>query len=289
MEKISNLIGSVYWKVKRSRKLNIISFAILSLISLSFLINCLSLAQSAEIEIFLDFGKEPTVDGYIDRTADEWDDANKQKIFLYQNLSAPENGLEIDLWIVQHEFFLYIAVSFELVEHQSNEFVGILTAESESLDPLDYEDAKIVQFLNITEGNFEYRDYFINESKFFADSQVNGAGASHLEIDSDRVVYEFQLAIESSDGGDEDTRIEAGIYSPFMIIFGESQNYDEDIMLMNVISLFVQFYAYNPIISIEQIIFITLASVIFSLIGSFYGYYIFQIIKLKEKIKKIRI
>ena len=73
-----------------------------------------------------------------------------------------------------------------------------------------------------------------------------------------------------------------------MIIFGESQNYDEGIILMNVVSLFVQFYAYNPIISAEELIYITLASIIFTVIGSLYGYYLFQIIKLKDKIEKIR-
>ncbi|TFF87079.1 MAG: hypothetical protein EU550_04125 [Promethearchaeota archaeon] len=250
--------------------------------------NCLLPAYSAETELILDFGAKPNVDGQIDRAEDEWSDAVKSQFFIYQNLSDPENGLEIDLWIIQHELFLYIAISFELVEHECCEFVGVLTAESESLDPLAYEDAKIIQFLNISEGNFEYRDYYINNSRFFPDLEIHGAGAAQLDIDREKVVYEFKLPVESSEGGGQDTRIEAGIYSPFMIIFGEAQNYDEDIVLMNLVSLFVQFYAYNPIISAEEILFITLAVVIFSIIGLFYGYYMFQIIKLKDKIKKIR-
>ena len=245
-------------------------------------------ALGADTQIILEFGTQPIIDGHIDKDVDEWNDAIKSKIFLYQNLSNTEDGLEIDLWIVQYELFLYIAILFELTEHQPNEFIGILTAEDESLDPLDYKDAKIIQFLNVSEGDFEYRDYYINESRFFADSEINGVGAAQLDSDGERIVYEFQLPVESSEGGDQDFRIEAGIYSPFMIIFGESQNYDEGIILMNVVSLFVQFYAYNPIISAEELIYITLASIIFTVIGSLYGYYLFQIIKLKDKIEKIR-
>ncbi len=245
-------------------------------------------ALGADTEIILEFGTQPIIDGHIDKEVDEWNDAIKTKIFLYQNLSNTEDGLEIDLWIVQHELFLYLAILFELTEHQTNEFIGILTSEDESLDPLDYEDAKIIQFLNLSKGDFEYRDYYINESSFYEDSEINGVGAAQLDSDGESIVYEFQLPVESSEGGDQDIRIEAGIYSPFMIIFGESQNYDEGIILMNVVSLFVQFYAYNPIISAEELIYITLASIIFTVIGSLYGYYIFQIIKLKGKIEKIR-
>ena len=263
---------------------------VLSVILFSFMSNHISNSLSVGTEITLDFGTEPTIDGYIDRALDEWNDAIKQTIFLYQNLSDPKNGLEIDLWIVQHQSFLYIAISFELVEHQNNEFIGILTSDSESLDPLDYEDAKILQFINISAGNFEYRDYYINNTEFIADSEVHGDGAAQLDIDGEQITYEFKLPVESSEGGDEDTRIEAGIEggSPFMIIFGETQNYNEEIVLMNLVSLFVQFYVNIPVIPPEEIISITLAVLIFSLIGVLYGYYIFQIIKLKDKIEKVR-
>ena len=271
-----------------NKKRKITTIAIFSLITISLIMNYLPLTLSAEKEITLAFGTKPTVDGYIDRAVNEWNDAIKTNLFLYNNLSDPKNGLEIDLWMVQYKLYLYIAISFELVTHQPNEFVGILTSEVESLDPLKYEDAKIIQFINISTGDFEYRDYYINQSKFYADSEVNGAGAAHLDPDGKQVVYEFQLPVESSQGGNEDKRIEAGIYSPFMIIFGESQNYDQGIILMNVVSLYVQFYAYNPVISTEDLIYITLTSIIFSVIGLLYGYYIFQIIKLKDKIKKIR-
>jgi hypothetical protein len=261
---------------------------VLSITSFSLISDYISPAFSANTEIILDFGTKPTIDGYIDREVDEWNDAIKSKFFLYQNLSNLKNGLEIDLWIIQHKLDLYIAVSFELVEHQPNEFIGILTATDESLDPLDYEDAKIIQFSNISEGNFEYRDYYLNNSMFFADSEIHGSGAAQIDVNGEDIVYEFELPVESSEGGSEDTRIEAGIYSPFMIIFGESENYDENIVLMNLVSLFVQFYAYIPVLQAEEILFITLAAVIFSLIGTLYGYYMFQIIKLKDKIKKVR-
>lgn len=261
---------------------------VLSVISFSFMSNHISPSLSVGTEITVDFGAKPTIDGYIDRAVDEWNDAIKSTIFLYQNLSDPKNGLEIDFWTLQHQFFLYIAISFELepFEHQPHEFVGILTSDSESLDPLDYEDAKIVQFTNISTGNFEYRDYYINNSEFIVDSEVNGAGAAQLDINGEQVTYEFKLPVESSEDGDEDTRIEAGTETSFMIIFGETQNYDEEITFMNLVKLSIQFYI-EPIPP-EEISFITLAVLIFSLIGVLYGYYMFQIIKLKDKIKKVR-
>ena len=274
--------------MNKKRKRKLITILGLLVILFSLISNYISPALSADTEIILDFGTKPTIDGYIDRDVGEWNDAIKRKFFLYQNLSKLINGLEIDLWIVQHELDLYIAISFELVTHQPNEFIGILTATDESLDPMDYDDAKIIQFSNISEGNFEYRDYYLNNSEFFADSEVHGSGAAQLDIGGEEIVYEFKLPVESSEGGPEDTRIEAGIYSPFMIIFGESENYEEEIVLMNLVSLFVQFYAFIPILQAEEILFITLAAVIFSLIGILYGYHIFQIIKLKDKIKKVR-
>ncbi len=270
--------------MKNNKIIKTFSFFIILLISFSSITN----AFGADKEIILQFGTKPNIDGTIDKEVNEWNDAIKSKFFLYKNISNPENGLELDLWIVQYELFLYIAILFELTEHENNEFIGILTSEDESLDPLDYEDAKIIQFINVSEGDFEYRDYYINESSFYEDSEINGVGAAKLDPDGERIVYEFQLPVESSEGGDQDIRIEAGVYSPFMIIFGESQNYDEGIKLMNLVSLFVQFYAYNPIISVEELIYITLASIIFTAIGTLYGYYLFQIIKLKDKIEKIR-
>ena len=119
-----------------NKKRKITTIAIFSLITISLIMNYLPLTLSAEKEITLAFGTKPTVDGYIDRAVNEWNDAIKTNLFLYNNLSDPKNGLEIDLWMVQYKLYLYIAISFELVTHQPNEFVGILTSEVESLDPL---------------------------------------------------------------------------------------------------------------------------------------------------------
>jgi len=153
--------------VKRS-SIKIISIAVLSFFLLNTFVLLINV-NGAEEELILGFGKRPVIDGYIDRSEDEWNDALKTQIDIYQNLSNPMFGLEIDLWIVQNESNLYISIQFELVDHKSSEydheFVGILISNDESLDPLEYKDAKIVQFLNMTEETFEYRDYFINESK----------------------------------------------------------------------------------------------------------------------------
>jgi len=247
---------------------------ILKILTLSILIYgflSVIVVFGAEAELYLNFGEKPIIDGYIDRSTGEWNDALKSKIDIYQNLSNPRHGLEIDLWILQNETNLYISVQFELVDHKSseydNEFVGILTSNDESIDPLEFEDAKIVQFFNMTEETFEYRDYYINQSQFYSDSEINGDGAAHL--DGERIVYEFQLPVENSEDPDEDIRIEAGILSPFMIIFGKSQNYNDEIILKQVISLFVQFYAYNPRISAEELIYLSLASIILLIIFRF--------------------
>jgi hypothetical protein len=244
----------------------------------------------AEKELFLNFGNRPEIDGYINRSEDEWNDALKTKIDIYQNLTNPKFGLEIDLWLLQNDTNLFISIQFELVDHKSseydNEFVGILLSDTESLNPLNYEDAKIVQFQNISEEVFEYRDYFINDTIFYEDSEAHGDGAAHL--DGELIIYEFKLPVESSEGGIEDKRIDAGIFSPFMIIFGTTENYNEEIILMNVVSLYVQFYAYNPGLTSIEILYLTLAVVIFSVIIASYGYYIIQVIKLRKRIEKIR-
>ena len=99
------------------------------------------------IEIKVGFGAAPVIDGIIDGTTGEWDQAKKQNINLYPNISVPENGLAIDLWVIQEGLSLYVLVRFDLEGHGSseydNEFIGILIADEGSNS--DFTDAKIVQ------------------------------------------------------------------------------------------------------------------------------------------------
>ena len=112
-------------------------------------------------------GSTPTIDGVIDRQNDEWESASKNIIYLYQNLSSPEDGLLTDLWIMQDQTSLFLSIQFEFEQHGSSgydeEFVGVLISEDESGA---YSDARIIQFSDMSTGEFQYLDYNINDSVY---------------------------------------------------------------------------------------------------------------------------
>ncbi|GAH82815.1 unnamed protein product, partial [marine sediment metagenome] len=151
------------------------------------------------IEIDVGFGAAPVIDGIIDSTTGEWEQAEKQNIYLYPNITVPENGLVIDLWVLQEGVNLYILVRFDLQDHGSsdydNEFIGILIADE--ISNSDFTDAKIVQYSNISENTFQYLDYHINNTAYEEDIIPNGAGASNLE--GNQITYEFSMPVKNTE------------------------------------------------------------------------------------------
>jgi len=179
-------------------------------------------------EIDPNFGKVPTIDGEIGSFTNEWDEAYK----IQTNLT----DLPINLWVMQSSSKLYISVQIELesgVVNRTSEFVGILISNSSSEDIKDFIDAKIVQFSNITEDEFDYFDYFINNSVFIPDSASSGNGAAKLEGETS--TYEFSIPINNLQGDiDEDVYLEYGEPFAFNITYGLTPGYPQGIMKSSI-------------------------------------------------------
>lgn len=240
------------------------------------------------IEIEVGFGAAPVIDGIIDGTTGEWDQAKKEIINLYPNITVPENGLEIDLWVVQEGLNLYILVRFDMEDHGSseydNEFIGILIADEDSNS--NFTDAKIVQFSNISENTFQYLDYHINDTEYEEDIISNGAGAANLE--ENQITYEFSMPVKDTKDQVQDVYLNYIRNYDFKIVFGKIALYPDEIMISNIVSIYLEFKPGGPDISLGELIMITSTIVIFSTISALYIFYIYRITQLKKKIRRIR-
>jgi hypothetical protein len=239
-----------------------------------------------------EFGTPPTIDGVIDGTTSEWNDANKINMYLYPNISDPINGLPIEVWVMQSEVEVFISIQFELVNHGSitylNEFVGILISDTESSNPENFEDAKVVQFENITNGDYYYKDFNLDNMIFSEDLDQDGEGAAKLE--GLRVTYEFSMPIKNNESDTEDVYLNYGLANQkaYKIILGTNMISSDNVLVENNIIINLQFPPVIPDISLEEILLITLNIIIFGFVGAFYIYYIYRITQLKKIIRKIR-
>ncbi len=233
------------------------------------------------------FGAAPVIDGIIDSTTGEWNQAEKQNIYLYPNITVPENGLAIDLWVIQEGENLYILVRFDLEDHGSsdydNEFIGILIADENSNS--DFTDAKIVQYSNISENIFQYLDYHINDTMYEEDISPNGTGASNLE--GNQITYEFSMPVRNTEDSLQDVYLNYARIYDFKIVFGDTALYPDGIIISNIVSIKLQHPTFTPPSLEELIVFIT-TIVIFSTIGALYIFYLYRITQLKKEIRRIR-
>lgn len=238
------------------------------------------------VEIKVGFGDAPVIDGIINGTTGEWNQAEKQNINLYPNITVPENGLPIDLWAIQEGLNLYILVRFDLQDHGSsqydNEFIGILIADEGSNS--DFTDAKIIQYSNISENTFQYLDYYINDTEYEEDIISNGAGAAKLE--DNQITYEFSMPVKNTE--DQDVNLNYIRNYDFKIVFGKTALYPDGIIISNLVSIYLEFKPGGPDISLDELIEITSTIVIFSTIGALYIFYIYRITQLKKEIRRIR-
>ena len=263
---------------------------LLSVLILAVTLNSIISVQG-EIDVLTpEFGQTPTIDGVIDTGVDEWDEALKDKITVYKNLSNPINGLLMDFWIMQDDESLFIAIQFEFDEHSSSEFceefVGVSISEDDPDDPPEFKDAKITQFSNITTGEFTYSDYWINDSIYYLDNQSDGEGAAGLE--GDKVVYEFSFPVDVFDDSYQDVYLRPLYTYAFNIIYGKYPSYPDGIILSNYKSIEIQFSEYKNPFTGWELVLLTLNIAIFGSIGGFYFFYIYRITKLKDKIRRLR-
>ncbi|MFX0024853.1 MAG: hypothetical protein ACFE8M_00440 [Candidatus Hermodarchaeota archaeon] len=249
--------------------------------------------SGADLEIKPLYGQAPVIDGEIDTSKNEWNEAVKTQLNLYQNESAPENPLLIHLWAMQNGSNLYISIQFSFL-HNNFEFVGFLISNNQSENPEDFKDAKIVRFSNISINEYTYKDYYLNNSIYEEDTNSNGSGAGKIE--GEDVIYEFVLPVEYNESDPEDVFLEYGIDEAsghaFKIIMGDTTNppsYPEDIRISN--NVLIKF-TYNPLppeLTPQELLVLTFSIIIFGTSGILYIFYIYRIVKLKEKIERIRI
>ena len=245
-------------------------------------------SNGTPIETQVGFGTAPVIDGIIDVTKNEWNSAEKLSIALFQDLTNQTNGLPIDLWILQSESSINFLIRFDLNDHSSsendNEFIGILIADWE--DSLNFTDAKIVQFSNISENTLKYLDYYIDDDLYYEDITSDGDGIAKLE--GNEIVYEFSMPVDIEEGGIEDVELEHGVEFDFEITFGKEATYPGGIIISNIVSIYLEYPPGAPPRPIGEIIMLVITIIIFSTIGALYVFYIYQITQLKKKIERIR-
>ena len=239
------------------------------------------------IETEVGFGTAPIIDGVIDVTNNEWNSAEKLSINLFQNLTNPINGLPIDLWILQADLSLNILVRFDLDDHSSSdydtEFIGILIADWD--DSLNFTDAKIVQFSNISENTLEYLDYHINDTVYYEDTISDGEGTANLE--GNEVIYEFSMPVKKDEEGIEDVELDYNRNFDFKIVFGKAAAYPEGIIISNIVSIDLD-YPPRDTDDIGELLMSISTFIIFATIGALYAFYIYRITQLKKEIERIR-
>jgi hypothetical protein len=242
---------------------------------------CILNSSGAAAEIDPEFGQAPIIDGIIDDSTGEWKEAYKN----YTRL----NDLPIDLWVMQtnQELFISIQLELEAEYHNTTEFFGILISANDSESVEHFVDAKFIQFYNISSNNFTYNDYYINNSIFLNDIEDVGNGAGKL--DGDVSTYEFSLPIGQyfTNGNDEDTILNYKNSYAFNITYGDRPLYPEGILKSEIFLININPPAKKEII-LTKLIFIIFSIIVFSIIGVLFGYYIYNIIKLKEKIERLR-
>lgn len=244
----------------------------------------------AEVTINPLFGRAPVIDGEIDTSINEWNRAVKDRIHLFPNFSNPVNGLPVDIWTMQNGSNLYISIQFSLENHSEHEFVGLLIARNASELTEDFKDAKIIQFINVSRDEYQYKDFFIKDSVFNEDSLTNGNGAA--KVVGDKATYEFVLPVEKNETDIEDVFLLPGDTYAFKIILGDSSSYPpsfpEDFRVSNIVLIKISFYIPKGLTSLE-ILYLVFSIMIFGTIGALYLFYIYRIVKLKGIIERIRI
>ncbi|MFX0038458.1 MAG: hypothetical protein ACFFCY_04620 [Promethearchaeota archaeon] len=231
-------------------------------------------------EINSNYGESPVIDGYIDLSAKEWDQAFKDNNFYLEDLP-------IDLWVMQDDKNLYVSIQFDLLvdHHSTNEFIGLIISNSSSEDKEEFIDAKIIQFSNISLNEYNYYDYNVNGSFFIIDIEKDGDGAAKLEGFTS--TYEFSLPIKGVNANEEDSALDYGNGYAFNITYGETPIYPGGIkknalVLINIKS------SPATIPSIINIVLYVLSTLAFSVLGILLGFYTYRIFKLKEHVEKYR-
>ncbi|NVM19703.1 MAG: hypothetical protein HWN80_18520 [Candidatus Lokiarchaeota archaeon] len=245
------------------------------------------------IEEEVGFGTAPVIDGVIDVTTNEWNSAEQVNISLFRDPENETAGLNIDLWVLQAEpspdiYSLNFMIRFDLEDHSSSEhdseFIGILIADWD--ESLNFTDAKIVQFSNISENTLDYLDYYINDTVYYEDTISDGEGTANL--DGNEIIYEFSIPVEKFEVGIEDVDLEHDLTFDFKIVYGKEAAYPDGIIISNIMSIHLEFPPGAPYIPFGELIMLISTIIVFTTIGALYVFYIYRITQLKKEIERIR-
>lgn len=249
-------------------------------LSISFILFSLNVSSLVE-EIDVKFGESPIIDGQVDSYIKEWENANKIQVNLVD--------LPVKLWVLQNDENLYISLQFDLLlkYHSSNEFMALLISNSSSENPENFIDAKIIQFNNISNNEFEYLDYHIDNKGFSNDTFNNGRGAASLnEITS---IYEFSIPIGPNNkiNESEDVLLDYEANYAFNITYGEFASYPQGIKKSEIFLININ----SPPTKQKNLTNIALFIILitfFAILGILYGFYLYKIYRLKDIIDKSR-
>ncbi|MFW9900224.1 MAG: hypothetical protein ACFFDY_02920 [Candidatus Thorarchaeota archaeon] len=252
-----------------------IAMVLLTVNSLLFVLD----GYGASEEIDSKFGESPVIDGYIDLQSDEWDEATKKEIFL--------EDLPIKCWVIQNDENLYISLQIELESgyHNITEFIGLIISNSSSENKENFKDAKIIQFSNISANQFTYFDYYINNSVFSIDNENNGNGVAKMEGHTS--VYEFSIPIKNDTNSGEDVALNFGDSYAFNITYGDTTSYPNGIKKSTIVLINLESVP-SSLPTLSNVFLYASCIVIFSVLGILYGFYIYKLFKLKEKIQRIK-
>lgn len=232
-----------------------------------------------------DYGVAPEIDGDIDRSDKEWLNASKENINLISS-NPTDKGIPIEIWVMQNNSDLYISIQFELEIHKTQEFIGILISDSEATSNESFIDAKILQFYNL--GNigerYEYLDYYLLNDEFFRDQELHGEAAAKL--DGNKIVYEFKIPVNNSDDS-QDAFLDFGEKYAFKIIYGETPDYKNGIKKKNIVLIEIE-YKKKKKENIWILVHNILCIIIFCGLGGLFALYIYKIIVIKKKIRRVR-
>jgi hypothetical protein len=238
-------------------------------------------SYGAVADIDPNFGDAPIIDGIIDDSTNEWREAKKLQIDL--------KDLPVKLWVMQTNLDLYISVQIDLESgyHNTTEFVGILVSKNSSENREDFIDAKIIQFNNISTNSFNYSDFYINESVFINDTVQHGEGAGGFE--GITTTYEFSIPLNQSEstGEEEDALLSYENSYAFNVSYGGIPLYPQGIIKSNILLININPPQTNQILPLDLTLGI-LSIIAFSVTGILFVFYIYRILKLKEKIERLR-
>ena len=229
-------------------------------------------SKASTLEINPEFGNAPQVDG--DLSDDAWDDAFKTTINL--------TDLSTDLWVMQADSHLYIALSFNLFIDIEKPFLGIFISNSSSQSISYLKDAKILQHTNLSTGDYNFLDYNINNNIFSPDSEINGNGATKNITDD--WYYEFSIPLYCND--QEDVNLKYDQSYGFNITWGYPDSYPGTDKGSAFVIINIQTPT-PPAIDPIELSLLIIAIVVSCITGAFLGLYLVKIPSLKKKIKRV--